>query len=509
MKMVGISNLQRVHPTLTEPRLLFLIMDRSIWACFTLQTTSAVEKMPTCSAPYSHLPRRYRFLILFSIVIASFHVLSWDFWTLFNAMSNRQNRLPPLTLDGTTYEGGGGLIRYAIAYSSLLNRPVTIHSIRANRPGIGGLRPEHTAAIATLAELASAEVTGNLPASRQVTFNPHADSAVSAKHLPLEMDITVEGSASIFLIAMLPYLLFGHIAAHFNGFASRLNTNDGLRLTIRAGTLCVKAPSFPYLQQVLLPTLGLIGIGSENLKLEPEQEQGWHTENKKYPGKMVAWIKPLSKPLPAFILERRGKLQSIRVTAHVPRHAMKRFEEILHSEVGDTFKTRTEKFSLAVEMFASDPEDQYHLLISAATEAPKAYLGYEQVFPQSDVFPREIEGDVDKIAVLLVRSCIHGIWAELRRGNAVDEHAEDILVFYQSVASGFSSIIAPDNEVSVPEINLETSAIKSGSQYEVNVGSMHRQTSWWMVETMTGVRQETRHLGGKDRVGCEGFGLGK
>lgn len=50
---------------------------------------------------------------------------------------------------------------------------------------------------------------------------------------------------------------------------------------------------------------------------------------------------------------------------------------------------------------------------------------------------------------------------------------------------------------------------ESGSQYEVNVGSMHRQTSWWMVETMTGVRQETRHLGGKDRVGCEGFGLVK
>lgn len=442
--------------------------------------------------------------LVFLVISGLFHLDPLGF---LRAMTkSRQSQI--LSLDGTTYEGGGGLIRYALAYACILNRPIRIHSIRANRPGVGGLRPEHTVAVATMGELSSAVVTGNLPASREMTFTPHADSDASKRPLSPKMDITVEGSASIFLIAMLPYMLFSNLASKPYHFHPRFDDKTEIELTIRAGTLCVKAPSIFYMHQVFLPTMESIGITGEHLSIDRENEQGWHTENKKYPGKMVARIKPLSKSLPGFVLKHRGRVRTIRVTAHVPKHALKHFKKTLEAEMAGAISTEDNRAELIIDVFASVPNDQYHLLMVATTEAPAAYLGYEQVYPQSDVFSKEIEGDNSKIAIQLIRSCIHGLWAELRHGNAVDEHMEDIMVMYQSLASGFSSVTAKENQIPVPELNMEAPALKSGSLYEIHTGSMHRQTSWWTVEQLTGVRPDTLTTDGREYTGCNGIGLG-
>lgn len=406
---------------------------------------------------YRRLSRR-PYLLVGAILLALYSLLHLGPMNILRAMTG-SNKPQVLTLDGSTYEGGGGLIRYAIAYAGLLHRPVHIDSIRANRPGVGGLRPEHTVAIATMSELTSAIVTGNLPASREMTFMPHADSKMSKSSLPPRLDVIVEGSASIFLIAMLPYLLFSNLASKPYHFHSRLADTTEFELTIRAGTLCVKAPSIFYIRQVFLPTMELIGVGEEHLSLSQEHEQGWHTESKKYPGKMVARIKPLSKKLPGFILEHRGHVRTIRVTAHAPKRAMESFKQMVEAEMEATMSKVDDAVELIIDVFASIPDDQYHLLMVATTAAPAAYIGYEQVYPQSDVFDKAWEGDSDRIAIQLIRSCIHGLWTELRHGNAVDEHMEDILVMYQSLATGFSSVTAKDNQRPVPEIKMEAPAI--------------------------------------------------
>ncbi|KAK0624533.1 RNA 3'-terminal phosphate cyclase/enolpyruvate transferase [Bombardia bombarda] len=331
-----------------------------------------------------------------------------------------------LTLDGTTYEGGGGLIRYAIAYSSILNRPVHIHSIRANRPGRGGLRLEHTVAISTLAELSSAEVIGNQPASREMTFTPHVKTTANGKSLlplPAELDITVEGAASIFLVAMLPYLLFGNLAGNAYGYQSHFENNSGIRLVIRAGTFCAKAASVLYLKEVLLPTFELIGIGSEHLRLESEYEQGWHTQNNRCPGKMVVHIKPLLKPLPAFVLEHRGEVRSIRATGHVPGHAVERFREILRSEMADAVSNGASRIALEIDRRLD-------------------------LRPGQPVSPLSRRRDRSTKGLLGLRAK----W---------------------SVAEGFSSLVANNNERPVSEMNSEAVAIIKPSLR----GVMLRQTA--------------------------------
>ncbi|KAI1422373.1 RNA 3'-terminal phosphate cyclase/enolpyruvate transferase [Xylaria sp. FL1777] len=417
-----------------------------------------------------------------------------------------------IDVDGSMYEGGGGLIRYATSYSSLLNKPIRIHSIRANRPGVQGLRFEHTVAIDMLRQLAAASVQGNTARSPELQFIPHSDPEILGKQTQTRMDISSEGAASILLIALLPYMLFSHIAPQVSQSGPTFADDQAFELVIRAGTLCMKAPSIFYMRHVLLPTLNLIGIGDENLSLSKEHEQGWHTEGVKYPGKIVVRVKPLAQPLPSFILEERGQIRKLRATAHIPPEVRKDFKERLHVELTDVLSTRntqTSHIEVDADVFESAAPGQYHLLLSVETALPTAFLGYEEVYPQTDRFPSEIEEDSGKIAEYLIRGCIRGIWKELRRGNAVDEHAEDILVMYQTLASGFSSVESGHNERPVQEFNLNSNSLsESGRIYDINASTMHRQTSWSVAKLMTNIQLENCVRNGKELHGCNGIALG-
>lgn len=48
--------------------------------------------------------------------------------------------MAPIRLDGRTGEGGGQLVRMAVALASLTSQPISITNIRGNRPSGGGKR---------------------------------------------------------------------------------------------------------------------------------------------------------------------------------------------------------------------------------------------------------------------------------------------------------------------------------------------------------------------------------
>ena len=78
-----------------------------------------------------------------------------------------------VVLARNTLEGGGGLIRDALTYSTLLDRSLRIKNIRADRPGIGGLRVENTVAIEAMSNLSNAGVEGNTASSRTMTYSSY------------------------------------------------------------------------------------------------------------------------------------------------------------------------------------------------------------------------------------------------------------------------------------------------------------------------------------------------
>ncbi|KAK8096160.1 hypothetical protein PG999_014182 [Apiospora kogelbergensis] len=179
-------------------------------------------------------------------------------------------------------EGGGGLVRASVVYSSLLNKPIRLHSVRANRPRTQGLQPGHATAVGAMAKLTGASVQGNEARSRDLEFTPHEGVRGNAgtPETPNQprslasLDITVEGSASILLVAILPYLLFSRLAASTCNFTPLLDSDTEFQLTIRAGMLVLNAPSICAIRQIFLPTLNTIGIPPEHVRLSPDYEQG-------------------------------------------------------------------------------------------------------------------------------------------------------------------------------------------------------------------------------------------
>ncbi|GAW18753.1 hypothetical protein ANO14919_082350 [Xylariales sp. No.14919] len=197
-------------------------------------------------------------------------------------------------------------------------------------------------------------------------------------------------------------------------------------------------------------------------------------------------------------------------TAHVPPDVRHDFKTTPHAEIADLLSTSNSQVEVGIEVYESTGRGQYHLLLAVETVSPTSFLGYEDVYPQTEHFPPEIKDDQKKIAEHLIRSCIRGLWKELRRGNAVDEHTEDILVMYQSLASGFSSVESNGNEIQVPEFNLNSKALdKTGQVYDIDDRSLHGQTSWWIANRIAGVQLEHRTLNGLEMNGCNGIALGE
>ena len=76
-----------------------------------------------------------------------------------------------IEIDGSHGEGGGQLLRIAVALSAVTHRPVTVNRIREGRPN-PGLAAQHVTALHAVAELASAQVSGLEVGSSRVVFEP-------------------------------------------------------------------------------------------------------------------------------------------------------------------------------------------------------------------------------------------------------------------------------------------------------------------------------------------------
>ncbi|KAJ5113864.1 hypothetical protein N7456_002398 [Penicillium angulare] len=237
-------------------------------------------------------------------------------------------------LDGRTLEGGGQLVRNALALSALTSRPVTVNHIRGNRGRGGGLKSSHAAAVKLLAEISGSKVTGGEVGSQHITFEPerpadedetssdttHKSSLVSLSNLTVQSkyNIKLPTPGSVFLIfqALYPYLL--HVG-------SRAAT-DCVKVTITGGTNGTSAPSYDYTSQVAAPNFARLGLPPLSLELH---KRGW-TVGPIEMGSVSFKIHPLSSlvneqgipethfPKIKIMAHERGKITKIDLTVLAP-----------------------------------------------------------------------------------------------------------------------------------------------------------------------------------------------
>ncbi|XP_039266485.2 RNA 3'-terminal phosphate cyclase-like [Styela clava] len=142
-------------------------------------------------------------------------------------------------IDGGIMEGGGQILRIAIALCSIQHKPISISRIRANRTN-PGLRPQHMTGMQLVRDLCSGQLTGDQVGAQHVTFIP--GMLQSGTFLA---DTGTAGAVSLLLQVALPCLMFTPGTSH---------------LTLRGGTNAEMAPQIDYTTCVLKPMLELFGV---------------------------------------------------------------------------------------------------------------------------------------------------------------------------------------------------------------------------------------------------------
>src|SRR5581483_5211147 len=153
-----------------------------------------------------------------------------------------------LTIDGAAGEGGGQILRTALALSIVTGTPFRIERIRARRARPGLLR-QHLTAVNAAAELSGASVTGAEQGPATLTFAP-------GKVRPggFEFKIGSAGSATLVLQTVMPALLVGSMES---------------RIALEGGTHNPAAPPFDFLEKSFLPFINRMGPAVEARLVRP------------------------------------------------------------------------------------------------------------------------------------------------------------------------------------------------------------------------------------------------
>ena len=197
-----------------------------------------------------------------------------------------------IKIDGSHGEGGGQILRTALALSCITGEPFEIYDIRMGREK-PGLQPQHLTGVRAAQAISNADVDEAKLGSQRLRFSPVV--VTGSEYLFDVSEIKGSaGSATLVLQAILPPLSMA---------------KAGSRVTVKGGTHVEWSPTFHYMRDVLLPLLAKIGIKS-SLDIE---KWGW------YPiggGKVSLSVEPLKHLSPINIRE-RGRLKNLSGTSAV------------------------------------------------------------------------------------------------------------------------------------------------------------------------------------------------
>jgi RNA 3'-terminal phosphate cyclase (ATP) len=301
-----------------------------------------------------------------------------------------------IEIDGSTGEGGGQLLRIAVALSALKGIPVRIRRIRSGRPN-PGLAAQHVAAVRAVAALASAEVDGLEPGSAEISFRP--GTLVGGKHA---FDVGTAGSVTLVLQACLPVALA---------------SPEGARITLTGGTDVQWSPPLDYFARVFLPLLRRMG-GAVDLLTE---RRGYYPRGG---GQIEVVVQPTAK-FAAVPLSEAGPVQRVRGIAHVsnlpdeiPRRMKASAVRRIHGIEDVTIEERTYRGEEAIGQGGA---------VVLWADMERTGLGSSSLAERGKSSERVGEEAAESLA------------AEIVSGATLDVHAADQLLVYLAQTGGSSS----------------------------------------------------------------------
>ncbi len=213
-----------------------------------------------------------------------------------------------LTIDGSQGEGGGQILRTALALSLVTGTPFTIEKVRAGRQKPGLLR-QHLTAVNAAVAVGEADAEGAALGSQTLVFRPR-----TVKPGDYRFAIGTAGSTGLVIQTVLPALLI----------ASGPST-----LTLEGGTHNPAAPPFDFLERAFLPLVASMGPRVSAVLNCP----GFYPAGG---GRCTVSITPASRLEPLTLLE-RGAIKRRRaraLVARLPRQIADRELAVVRARLG-------------------------------------------------------------------------------------------------------------------------------------------------------------------------------
>lgn len=296
-----------------------------------------------------------------------------------------------LTIDGRT--GGGQLLRTALSLSAVTATPFEMTDVRGARPS-PGLRPQHLAAVRTVAALCDADVEGDELGADDLTFVPGrlqpGDQAV---------DIGTAGSVTLLFDTVLP--LATAIGSAFEVVAT-------------GGTDVKWAPPVAYLDQVKLALLERFGFGVD-VDLE---RTGFYPAGG---GRATLRLEPSN--LRPFRLDERGSLEQVEVYS-------KASAGLADAEVADRQAARAVERLEASGVAVGKPAVEY---VDADSDGSSLLLRavYDRTLAGFDAL-----GERGKPSEEVADEAVDRFLAFQEGEATVDEHLADQLLVFVALAGG-------------------------------------------------------------------------
>ncbi|MCL4799765.1 MAG: RNA 3'-phosphate cyclase [Burkholderiales bacterium] len=301
-----------------------------------------------------------------------------------------------IDIDGAHGEGGGQLVRTAVALAAVTGTPIRLFNVRAGREK-PGLAPQHLAAVRAVGELCGARTEGLALHASSFAFAPGAPRGGAFR-----FEVGTAGSVTLVLQAALPVLVAAPVAS---------------RVTVVGGTDVRQAPPADYLIEVLLPHLARMGarVAARVLRRGYFPRGGGEIALDVTPARLRA----VALDAPGALVELRGSAH----VAHLPAHVAERMRAAALQALGPAAASARIATSVLGD---ADAIAQGGAIVAWARTAASV-LGAGRVAERGE--RAEALGDAVGRALA----------ADLASGVALDRHAADQLLVYLALAGGPSA----------------------------------------------------------------------
>lgn len=300
-----------------------------------------------------------------------------------------------LEIDGSYGEGGGQLLRLAVALSAITGVRLRITNIRARRDN-PGLAAQHLAGVQAVGKLCGAKIAGLTLHSQEIIFEPTA-----LRGGDYRFDVGTAGSITLVLQALLPVMLATHVSCQVH---------------IIGGTDIRQAPAADYLGEVLIRLIERLGARVTMRVLR----RGYYPRGG---GEIELAVKPAT--LTATVFDASGDRKIIRGVAHVsnlPEHIALRMKQAALGQLG-IYGTQA---SIETQVLGREAAFGPGGAIVCWLEGEHTVLGAARVAERG--VPAEVLGEAvgEELA------------ADIVAGAALDTHAADQMLVYLALTEGGS-----------------------------------------------------------------------